>query len=618
MRQLLFIFSSFMISQSVLANPKCIDAYTEVYNNNELQELSLKSTDQLAQAMTLNTAQRVHILCDMKKEFIREYSAIDLKRKRINLDISKHFDQCIENESFIQSNDEFENLRFSDRTRLCLAKLQDTHVNLRNTARLPWVTTGIENIQFISGKYYITQVLPHIISYSIDKKYSKELLKIVKPGTEILEINGEKVSDYYEKVAAHISESYSSSLSYRAPSYMLDRNFFYPATNTVKLVLRTKSSIETVTLPWFSYRNENLVARSYLQKIGVPDLKPLYRKYKKNKKLWKTQSLKGEGYTDTPPLFKSPFTSYQTFYDNEKKKPQLRLAIVTQSGKAACYMQLNTFSNEYWHVGSEIGPKKKFIEPIEKFIKHCSKQQLSLIFDLRKNGGGSSFSATHILSALTPKEKEYGSIFYTARFNQQMASINQRHQKTKEPFSNIWSIYTRKNRLAALNEAIKKDSKYIPILSTPPIKASEKVGGYSQKIVTLVTPNCVSACDNMVSLLKKSGRSIIIGSHTNGTGAGFSTYGDPAPKWVDPFGLISIKIPNSLFGVLPQPTKEIMLDFEENKKYISENQPTFADAGYEYSTTLEDITNNGSGWAKKAFQALFSETNQFIPLEQKN
>jgi len=148
------------------------------------------------------------------------------------------------------------------------------------------------------------------------------------------------------------------------------------------------------------------------------------------------------------------------------------------------------------------------------------------------------------------------------------------------------------------------------------IKTDEDVKGYDKKIVALITPNCISACDMTASLLKNSKRATLIGTHTNGTGAGFwddEENGFPR-KWVDSHNTLQVYIPNSLFGV---PSKEIVekeghiLPFKAHKNFISENIPSVADV--QFSPTLKDITGETKGWLNKALEVLFPAAPQPEP-----
>ena len=106
-------------------------------------------------------------------------------------------------------------------------------------------------------------------------------------------------------------------------------------------------------------------------------------------------------------------------------------------------------------------------------------------------------------------------------------------------------------------------------------------------------------------LFKNAKRAQIIGTHSNGTGAGYRSTQELNTKWIDPLRVIETTVPNFLFG---RPGADIdQAIFGENsvEELCSENQPTMADVNY--SVTPIDIMKNNLGWLQKAAQVL--ETN---------
>ena len=138
---------------------------------------------------------------------------------------------------------------------------------------------------------------------------------------------------------------------------------------------------------------------------------------------------------------------------------------------------------------------------------------------------------------------------------------------------------------------------------TDDIKADPEVGGYEQKVVALISPMCISACDGMGLLLKASKRATLIGTTTNGTGAGFiGTEAFQGSHWVDHLQLVSLRIPNRLFGPAGVVGKRVFNEPDAYIKYNSENQPVIADSHYVEST--DDIQNHSSKWYEKALEVL--------------
>ena len=117
-----------------------------------------------------------------------------------------------------------------------------------------------------------------------------------------------------------------------------------------------------------------------------------------------------------------------------------------------------------------------------------------------------------------------------------------------------------------------------------------------------MTPNCVSACDNMINLLKSSKRAILVGTHSNGTGAGFSSDSRLNTQWTDPRHVLSTTFPNYIFGVPGGAPGEYIFEKDSAWKLCSENRPHQADIFY--TTQMVDLMNSNKGWFEKAAEVL--------------
>jgi hypothetical protein len=106
----------------------------------------------------------------------------------------------------------------------------------------------------------------------------------------------------------------------------------------------------------------------------------------------------------------------------------------------------------------------------------------------------------------------------------------------------------------------------------------------------------------MSFLLKSSGRATIIGTHSNGTGAGFLSTGELNTKWEDRLRVLETQVPNYLFGVPGTSIDQTVFDENSVEKMCSENRPIFADVTY--SSTMLDLARNNLGWLQKASQVL--------------
>jgi hypothetical protein len=150
------------------------------------------------------------------------------------------------------------------------------------------------------------------------------------------------------------------------------------------------------------------------------------------------------------------------------------------------------------------------------------------------------------------------------------------------------------------NAAVAANQKETDIIPNVTLGMDSTVGGYPGKILTLVSPSCISACDMTASLLKKSGRSVLMGTHSNGTGAGFESSQALDSSFKDTNDELSIKIPNFMFGVpdkvLDQSKAVPYAQFEAS--YLLENRPTIADI--QYALTTDDLDPNDPGKGLRA------------------
>jgi hypothetical protein len=159
---------------------------------------------------------------------------------------------------------------------------------------------------------------------------------------------------------------------------------------------------------------------------------------------------------------------------------------------------------------------------------------------------------------------------------------------------------------------------------SPRERFDRKVGGYSGKVLALITPYCLSSCDRLAAFLKTSGRATLIGTPTNGTGAGFQDWTDPATgrlhsDWQDSAGILTAQIPDQLFGAQAADAAPIMsgkpkgflpwikwlfqgrpeaieylpmADYESTS--LLENQPTQPDLFY--APQVSDLRRGQAGW----------------------
>ena len=136
------------------------------------------------------------------------------------------------------------------------------------------------------------------------------------------------------------------------------------------------------------------------------------------------------------------------------------------------------------------------------------------------------------------------------------------------------------------------------------IRASREVEGFDGKIVAMIGPECISACDRQSLLLAKSRRAVLLGTTSNGTGAGYRTSSPySSTHWEDARShALALEIPNALWG---QPGQVGQHEYTEPRDYYrfnSENIPTKAQV--EHAPTLKDFLNGGQDIFERAMGLL--------------
>jgi hypothetical protein len=300
----------------------------------------------------------------------------------------------------------------------------------------------------------------------------------------------------------------------------------------------------------------------------------------------------------------------ETFLD-ESEDPAVRMGeIITPSGVGVCYLQLLTFlPTKLKQEGSD--EAVDYLTPIKDFIKEtCQAKGLQLILDLRANGGGNGGYPPTLLSILSPANAAFKTVARAYRVSYRGKSIIEQmlFQSSTDSAWSALELGENVNPITsweAYQKAYATQQKYTEIIGGTPITAHSKVGGYDGKIVALVTPQCISACDMTAALLQRNQRATLIGTSTNGTGAGYRSTDSLSETWKDSDNFFSIKIPNFIFGVLPeQPAAgEIGLPFEKfMDTAMLENRPSVAEE--QYQLTLNEILGKETGWYKKALEVL--------------
>lgn len=322
-----------------------------------------------------------------------------------------------------------------------------------------------------------------------------------------------------------------------------------------------------------------------------------------------------QGYGLEMPLFAKSVTgdalsTYSQGSFTSNPSPALREGIVQAGGKSVGYLQLLTFNNPQIYGGSQHDQQADWLDVIRTFVRSLKSSSLDLVLDLRENPGGDPTLADQLMAILAEAGKTYGGGAMAFRTSDSEGGILWGDGSGALPAS-MPSLFTVDEVSKIFSVAYQAAQPQTPIFVEGDISADESVGGYSGKIVTLLGDQCISACDRMAAHLGRSGRALLVGQPSNGTGLGYAD-NSLFYQWSDWHSLVQSQIPAHLFGVAPTPLgtnpKDHILPFEANAdSYLTENRPTIPSISF--NPSLDDVLfQNGksAGWESAIAQALGS------------
>lgn len=563
----------------------------------------------------LDKEDRLLIVNDFLKTVELEYALLPLKEKRIGLDFKKLKAEAIAAEEAIESiqataadraSEEARerisflqakaNMEFLDRMQKLVAEFKDTHFGIQEKIARPIVYTGVRLFR-INGK---------IIVGSLEKKFLAMAGKLsgtdfsrIQIGDEVLAINGQPVEQRIAELKKYIGASSDEFADSQAIRSLTIRNFAYDAGNSMTIVLKNAGIFK---LPLFTNMPKDATPRldalTYLKKFNVPtDTTTIGMTFDKATKTWNDGALTFEGYATRKLHLNLKGLNEMTGDDGQ---PALRTGYYMNKGKTYGVLQILTFMTRNVKSGET---QMSFIDGIRNFVMELKENQIPLILDLRVNGGGNGNLPGQVLSVLAPE----GAVYPGATSGFRMTSYMRQLQEPSFFQEVVGEDQTFGLTLDEMKDQFQKtiDERrtFTPMFAGTVIPFDmAKVKGFNNKIVALVTADCISACDKMSFLLKATKRAVIIGTHSNGTGAGYLSSGEMNTKWEDRLRVLETQVPNYLFGLPGTDIEQTVFDDNSVESMCVENRPTIADVPY--APTMVDVTRNSVGWLQKAASVL--------------
>ena len=588
--------------------------------SNPLKNINLKGTRDVYAGLDfhyLDLDDRLLIVNDFLKTVELEYALLPLKAKLIGLDFNKLKADAIASEnatesvlisaadrsnpdirqkiSFLQAKS---NMEFLDRMQALVAQFKDTHFSIQEKIPRPFVYTGVRFFR-IGGKIIVGSIEKKFMAMA--SKLSGADFSLLAYGDEVLTINGKPVEDQVNMLKKYISGSSDEFIDYQAVRELTIRNHNYDLSNTITLGFKSGTVLK---LPLFANKplasTPRLDAISFFNKLGIPsDSSTIGMSFDKSSKQWVDGAIAFEGYS--PIKLHLNLMGLKEFLGDDGT-PALRTGYYINKGKSYGVLQILTFMTTNVKAGEN---QTSFIDGIRAFIAELKENQLPLILDLRVNGGGNGNLPAQVLSVLAEEGAVYPGATSGYRMTSYMRQVMEPDLRQEVAGEDQSLGLTSDDMRKFFQNTIDERRDYTPMFAAEIIPYDmEKIKGFNNKIVALVTANCISACDKMAFLLKSSGRATIIGTHSNGTGAGFLSSGELNTKWEDRLRVLETQVPNYLFGRPGTSAKDTVFDLNSVETMCSENKPTIADV--QYSPTILDVAKNNIGWLITASNVLDS------------
>lgn len=554
---------------------------------------------------------RLLIVNDFLKAVELNYAPLKLKEKRLGINLKEIRKEAIAKEeaaedifitkeergvavkrNIIAAEQARLNMEFLDRLQILVAKFKDTHFGINENIRRQSIYNGLM-FSRIEGKIVLSARDQRVVSL-VDALSGNKISELPM-GLQLISIDDVPVEEKINELKQYIGSSTDAFADALAVRSLTARNFAYPKRAYSVLTFANGLKMKTT---YFSRRNVTVNQRpdalAYLKSINLPeDLTTASFKYDDLKRGWDVGGINFEGYSIDN--FGKNLKNV-TVYKDDSGGVGMKTGHYIAKGKTYTVIQLFTFSTATLNTSNQ---EASFVDAIRGVALEAKENETPVILDLRYNGGGNGSFPAKLLSIFTPANAMYPTPSFGLRITPYMRQMYDLFLDEYFGAENMTFGVTRDVMREMLDTSIADRKDYAPMYAqTKPILADEVVKGFNNNMVVLVSPWCISACDMAASLFKASQRAMIIGTQTNGTGAGYRSLETMNTVFTDQFKLISSNIPNFLFGFPDKDVEKTVYGENSVDTHCSENIPTVADV--KYDTTSEDLASNNVGWLKVA------------------
>lgn len=551
-------------------------------------------------------ADRIKALQSLGEEIEVRYSLLDIKKARLNVDHNALFLNAIEAERQAIDPDNSapldqaaSNMAFIDRAKKLIASYKDTHFAIGGLARRPRVINGVKFVE-VGGRFYVNLRSAKILGYA-DLHSASPIAGQISLGDELVSVGGKPVHEVVEALMPFESGSTESYSRSSAVTALTDRNYRYPEVSYEDFGFKTADGrLVSVRLPWYYDATVNRRdASAYFASRGISGIQDVLERWNESSQKWELSSKGWSGFDE----FVAPEDAIGVntwVAEADTTETVYQTGYLLKDGKSFGFIQLYTYMLSSVKK-ADTGAAVNWDVPLKNFIKELKANHTPLVLDIRYNGGGRTSIPPQILSMITPNDRSYPSLVSGYRITRHVRNLVDLWDTGQLPDLNdpIETLALEEVRTSVANQRTHTRM----IARSSGIKADITVGGYDLPVVVLISPHCISSCDIQSFLVKGSKRGLLLGTHSNGTGAGFTSDGPfTNGPWSDSYGILKTQIPNFLFGYAGRTDVLVNPELDGYLQFDTENVPTVADV--QYQDTLEDYLHQGRGWYGKAIEIL--------------
>jgi hypothetical protein len=511
-------------------------------------------------------------------------------------DPRRHLDACVAGERAIAREED--PLRFYDRMRRCTAAFEDGHLILSVPGDLPPVALGVGLRLAGGGTVHVATRAPALVRWLEDEGGVPDAGALLAPGTEVLAIDGVPVRDALAELARHLPASSTAAGLERAVDALTQRDFAYPRAPVARLTVRSAGSRRELALPWWIApgAERNPLVAAYLRRTPLRSGDLL--RWSATPR-WATRD-PAAGPSRGDPILAPADAALLRDHTGDAGHVAARLGEGKASdGRPFCYAQLLTLHTQT--LAAPGAERRPLVATVAEFARGCGARGLDLVLDLRQNEGGYIAHSTALARALARPGAAAARGALLLRANDH----NERVFRERAPgaISRLWNGKRSEveELLAALVDARERGERFTPaFVDAAP---APDAAAFDGRVVALVAPTCMSACERLAALLQGAG-AILVGGPTEGAGGSQQEAKGVAARWVDASGRLAVSVPTAAMGVVPAGAGASRTTSAERffSDLALENRPVVPDVPH--ATTVDDLTGGNAGWRAAAERAL--------------